>query len=228
MNITIFGASGQVGRRLVDESISRGHHITAVTRSGSTTDGQGSITWIAADARDSRVVARLAHGQDVVISATSGPRHGGRELASTAEALLEGVGPSGARLVVIGGAGPLIVPGTDGRLVAEDPRFVPPPIQGVAQACVEQFGVLRHNSTVDWIYFGPSAEMVPGRRTGRFRTGTSELIVDGEGRSSISLEDVAVAVLDEVEHPKYRQTAFTAGYWPDCTDKLPTRDEMTS
>ncbi|MEQ8716677.1 MAG: NAD(P)H-binding protein [Acidimicrobiales bacterium] len=212
MKITVFGATGQVGRRLVDEAIARGHGVTAVTRSGATLDSPDSVTWTAGDAREPRDVARLSRDQEVVISATSGPRTGGYELAITAEALLEGVAETGARLIVVGGAGPLVVPNTAGRVVVDDPRFVPATIRGVARACVEQLDVLRRNSTVDWTYFSPSAEMIPGRRTGQFRTGTNELIIDSVGVSRISLEDVAVALLDEAEQAEHSRTAFTAGY----------------
>ena len=212
MNITIFGATGQVGRRLLAEATARGHRVTAVTRSGRPSDSSGSVTWIAGDARNREDVARLSRGRDVVISATSGPRAGGDELAVTAQALLDGVAATGARLIVVGGAGPLIVPAGGGRLVVDDPRFVPASIRGVAQACVDQLAALRENSTVDWTSFSPAAEMTAGRRTGRFRTGTDELIVDSDGTSRISLEDVAVAILDEAERPRHIRVVLTAGY----------------
>ena len=212
MKITIFGATGQVGRRIVDEAIARGHHVTAVTRSGASSDSPDSVTWIAGDASEPRDVTRLSRHQDIVISATSGPRDGGDELAITAQALLEGIAETGARLIVIGGAGPLIVPDSGGTLVVDYPHFVPASIRGVAQACVEQFEVLHRNSTVNWTYFSPSAEMTAGQRTGQFRTGTNELILDSDGTSKISLEDVAVAVLDEAEQPRHSRSVFTAGY----------------
>lgn len=212
MNITLFGATGQVGRRVLDEAISRGHHVTAVTRSGTALRDHDSVTWTSGDARNPRDVGRLGRDQDLVISATSGPNSGGPELAITAQSLLEGAAEAGTRLMVVGGAGPLVVPSSGGRLVAQDPRFVPARILGVANACVAQLQVLRQNSTVDWTYFSPSAEMTPGRRTGRFRTGIDELIIDTSGASRISLEDVAVALLDEAEQPQHHRTAFTAGY----------------
>jgi putative NADH-flavin reductase len=212
MNITIFGATGKVGRRILDEATARGHHVTAVTRSGTSSDDPGSVRWIAGDARNREDVIDLSRGRDVVISATSGPRDGGDELAITAQALLDGAAETLARLIVVGGAGPLIVPDSGGRLVVDDPRFVPEPIRGVAQACVDQLAALRRNSTVDWTYFSPAAEMTAGRRTGRFRTGTDQLIVDSDGTSRISLEDVAVAVLDEAERPRHVRAVLTAGY----------------
>ena len=104
------------------------------------------------------------------------------------------------------------MPDSGGRLVVDDPRFVPASIRGVAQACVDQLDVLRENSTVDWTYFSPSAELTAGRRTRRFRTGTDELIVDSDGTSRISLEDVAVAVMDEAEQPRHVRAVLTAGY----------------
>ncbi len=211
MNITIFGGTGQVGRRLVDEATTRGHQVTAVTRSGPPSDGLDSVTWIAGDARNRQDVRRLSLGRDIVISATSGPRAGGDELAITARALLDGIADTDARLIVVGGAGPLIVPSSGGRLVVDDPHFVPASIRGVAQACVDQLDALRQDSTVAWTYFSPSAQMTAGQRTGRFTTGTDELIVDGDGTSRISLEDVAVAVLDEAEQPRHVRAVLTAG-----------------
>lgn len=212
MKITIFGASGQVGRRVVDEAIGRGHDVTAVTRGGPPLDNPDSVTWVTGDARRPHDVTRLSRRQDLVISATSGPRSGGDELAITARALLDGIAHTRTRLIVVGGAGPLVVPDSGGRLVADDPHFVPAPIEGVAKACVDQLAVLREDSTADWTYFSPSADMTPGERTGRFRTGTNELIIDRDGVSRISFEDVAVALLDEAEHPRHGRTAFTAGY----------------
>lgn len=212
MNITIFGGTGQVGRRLVNEATKRGHQVTAVTRSGPPSDGPDSVTWMTGDARDRQDVRRLSLGRDIVISATSGPRAGGDELAITARALLDGIADIDARLIVVGGAGPLIVPASGGRLVVDDPHFVPASIRGVAQACADQLAALRQDSEVAWTYFSPSAQMTAGRRTGRFTTGTDELIVDGEGASRISLEDVAVAVLDEAEQPRHIRAVLTAGY----------------
>ncbi len=212
MNITIFGATGQVGSRILDEATARGHHVTAVTRSGAAPRSPDSVTWIAGDARNREDVIDLSRGRDIVISATSGSRAGGDELAVAARALLDGVAETLARLIVVGGAGPLIVPDSEGRLVVDHPRFVPESIRGVAQACVDQLDVLRENSTVDWTYFSPSAELTAGRRTGRFRTGTDQLIVDSDGTSRISLEDVAVAVMDEAEHPRHLRAVLTAGY----------------
>ena len=124
MNITIFGGTGQVGRRLVDEATRRGHRVTAVTRSGPPSDGIDSVTWITGDARDRQDVRRLSLGRDIVISATSGPRAGGDELAITARALLDGIADTDARLIVVGGAGPLIVPVQRGT-----PRRRRPPLR---------------------------------------------------------------------------------------------------
>ncbi|BAN00889.1 NAD(P)-dependent oxidoreductase [Ilumatobacter coccineus] len=212
MNITIFGATGQVGRRVLDEAMLRGHQVTAVSRSAVAHVAVDSTSWETGDARVPDDVVRLSRGRDVVISATSGPRSGGDELAITADALLRGVTTTGARLIVAGGAGPLVVPGSDGRLVLDDPRFVPEPIRGVARACVDQLDALRRSSGVDWTYFSPSADLLPGERTERFRVARDELVVDSDGASTISFEDAAVAILDEVERPKHQRTVFTAGY----------------
>jgi len=148
-----------------------------------------------------------------VISATSGPRAGGDELAVTARALLDGVAATGARLIVVGGAGPLIVPASGGRLVVHDPRFVP----GVDPGC--RTGLRRParcttrelNGRLDLLQPHGRDDGGPAR-TGRFRTATDELIVDCDGTSRMSLEDVAEAVLDEAERPRHVRAVLTAGY----------------
>lgn len=214
MRITIFGATGRVGSRAVAEALARDHEVTAVGRDEATLDevSDGAST-AAGDATNPGEVARLTANHDVVISAT-GPSAGEtNELAEVARGLLKGLAGTEARLIVVGGAGPLQVPGGGGTLAIDDPAFVSESAKGVAQACIEQLDVFRTSDTsVDWAYLSPSADMQPGDRTGSFRTGTDELIVDANGSSRISMEDLAVALINEAENPQHHQTQFTVGY----------------
>ncbi|GLW07187.1 hypothetical protein Misp01_23170 [Microtetraspora sp. NBRC 13810] len=136
MRITVFGAAGNVGRRVVAEASSRGHRVTAVTRRP---------------------------------------------------------------------------PGTGGATVVDTPDF-PPDWRPIALACARQLDVCRADTGADWTYLSPPALLEPGRRTGGYRTGTDELLVDAAGDSAISMEDFAVAPLDEAERPRHRRTRFTVGY----------------
>lgn len=210
MRITVFGAAGGVGSRVVTEALDRGHEVTAVVRRpGHRHDGARARTGDAADAGE---VARLSSGQDVVISATRPAPGREHELAATAEALLTGVARTTARLLIVGGAATLTVPGTDGRTVVDDPDF-PADLRPIARACAEQLAVCRRvDADVDWVYLSPPALLDPGERTGAYRTGTDTLLVDGSGRSAISMEDLAIALLDEAERPAHHRTRFTVAW----------------
>ena len=212
MRITVFGAAGNVGSRLVAEAMLRGHEVTAIVRDPARFHelhaGARPRTGDAGNAED---VAALSVGEDVVISATRPPRGRENELVATARALLAGVARSGARLLVVGGAGNLLVPGAGGTTVIEEPNF-PAAWRSIAQACAEQLEVCRANADVDWAYLSPAALLEPGTRTGKYRLGKDELLVDAEGKSEISMEDLAVALLDEVERPQHHRVRFTVAY----------------
>lgn len=214
MRITVIGATGMVGRRVVAEALARGHSLTAVVRDTSRAADLPPVVRVrAGDAADVVAVARLAAGQDVVVASTRPAVGSEAELVPTTQALLAGLAGSGARLLVVGGAGSLVVPGTGGRLVADDPSLVTGEYRAIAQAGVHQLAACRAApDEVDWTYLSPPAELVPGARTRSYRRGTDELLLDARGRSTISVEDLAVALLDEAQDPAHRRTRFTVAY----------------
>ena len=213
MRITVLGATGSVGRRVVAEALSRGHEVTAVVRDSSRYDelpkGVNSQTGDASNADD---ISRLSSGQDVVISAIRPAPGRDSEIVPTTQALLDGLAQTGVRLLVVGGAACLTVPNSGGTAVIDDPRFVPEKWREIAQVSLAQYQTVRAESRVDWAYLCPPAMLEPGERTGKFRLGDDELILDADGNSTISIEDLSVVLLDEAEHPKHRQTVFTAAY----------------
>jgi carboxymethylenebutenolidase len=160
------------------------------------------------DATQADQVAALSAGQDLVISATRPAPGNEQDLVATAKALLAGTTRSGARLLLVGGAASLRVPDTGG-LVAEDRRYVPPAVREIALACRTQFEVCTADLDADWTYVSPPAQLLPGERTGKYRLGRDELLFDSDGISMISMEDFAVALLDEAEAPKSRRSRFT-------------------
>ncbi|CAM5591957.1 NAD(P)-dependent oxidoreductase [Streptomyces abikoensis] len=212
MRITVFGAAGNVGSRVVAEALSRGHHVTAVVRDaarfGELPSTAEARTGDAADADD---VARLSAGQDVVIGATRPAPGSERQLVAATEGLLAGLARTGVRLLLVGGAGSLIVPGTGGATVIDSPGF-PADWRPIALACNDQLAACRANRQVDWAYLSPAALLEPGERTGRYRVGADELLTDAEGVSAVSMEDLAVALLDEAERPQHHRTRFTVAY----------------
>jgi putative NADH-flavin reductase len=155
-------------------------------------------------------VAALIGGHDVVVSAVLPPTGREGELAAAARTLVRAVAAAepSPRLVWVGGAGILkVAPGV--RLI-DSPEF-PASLKAIAQAHIDAFEVLQR-STIGWTSFAPAALIRPGERTGRYRTATDQLVVDAAGTSSISAEDYAVALLDEIEMPKFRHGLMTAGY----------------
>lgn len=214
MRITVFGAAGNVGSRVVAEALSRGHEVTAVVRdSARFSELPVAVRASAGDASNIEDVVKLSTGQDVVISAMRPAPGRESDLVTTTKTLLAGLAKTGVRLLVSGGAGSLTVPGGGGTTVLDDPNFRPPAaVQDLARACVDQLDACRAETEVDWAYLSPAALLEPGERTGNFRLGTDELLVDAEGRSRISMEDLAVALLDEAERPKHHRTRFTAAY----------------
>jgi uncharacterized protein len=166
------------------------------------------VTVALGDAGAASDVARLATG-DVVISATRPAPGREAELVTTATALLAGLAGTGVRLLLVGGAATLRTP--SGTTLLDDPDF-PVDFRPIATACAAQLACCRANSTVDWTYLSPAERVVPGPRTGVFRLGTDELLVDGNGESSISTGDLAAALLDEAETPRHYQTRYTVGY----------------
>lgn len=213
MRICVFGALGNVGRRVVAEALSRGHEVRAVVRDQGRVSGlPKEVEARVGDAGRAQDVTALAAGQDLVITATRPAPGQEPELVATLRSLLSGLANTGVRLLVVGGAGSLVVPGRGGTLVADDPAFVPAEWRAIALACCEQYEVCRAATDVDWTYLSPPALLVPGKRTGAYRVGRDELLIDAKGTSAISMEDFAVALLDEAELPRYRCARFTVAY----------------
>lgn len=214
MRITVFGATGNVGSRVVAEALARGHEVTAVVRDPSRAGGLPDAVRIrVGNAASGDDVAALSAGQDVVIGATRPAAGSEAELAAVAEALLAGVGVGGVRLLLVGGAATLTVPGSDGRLVMDDPAYVPAALRPIALACADQLEACRAaDAAVQWTYVSPPALLEPGRRTGGYRLGADELLIGADGTSAISMEDFAVALLDEAERPRHGRKRFTVGY----------------
>ncbi|MET7617774.1 NAD(P)H-binding protein [Streptomyces sp. NPDC005408] len=212
MRIVVFGAAGNVGGRVVVEALSRGHEVTAVVRDPARfAEVPAAAHARAGNASDIEDVARLSAGQDLVISATRPAPGSEGELVTTTEALLAGAAKTGVRVLLVGGAGSLIVPGTGGATVIDDPEF-PAAWREIALACNEQLAVCLVETVTDWAYLSPAALLEPGERTGIYRLGADELLADAQGISAISMEDLAVALLDEAEEPRHHRTRFTVAY----------------
>lgn len=211
MKILVLGATGSVGSLVVKEALLRGHDVTAVARSINK-DVKTDAKFVVGDAANSEEVAQLSKGQDVVISAIRPVLGQEDTVAKTTKALLAGIRETDARLLIMGGAASLIVPNSDGKTVIDDANYLSPKFRAVGQASIDQLEVCLAGQEVDWVYLCPSATFESGARTANYRIGTKELLVDSEGISKISMEDAAVALLNEAEKPQYHRETFTIGY----------------
>jgi putative NADH-flavin reductase len=212
MKIAVFGASGAIGSSIVGEAACRGHDVTAISRRRIAPPDHGRTKARCGDARDLAWVMEIAGGHDVIVTATrpSGGRE--HELVDVARVMLLAAQRSECRLLVVGGAATLKVPDTGGRLVLDDPNHLPPAARAIARACVAQHDVCMANDAADWTYLSPPAQLVTGRRTGAYRLGTDELLVDAKGASRISIPDLAVAAIDEIEKPRHQRQRFTVAH----------------
>ncbi|HTB17940.1 MAG TPA: NAD(P)-dependent oxidoreductase [Bryobacteraceae bacterium] len=216
MRVVLYGATGSIGSRILKELLSRGHVVTAVVRDPSKLTPQNNLTIEKGDMLDADSIAKVAKGADVVIS-SYGPPSGPQgpdpakagQLSEATRALIAGVRRAGApRIIMVGGAGSLEV--SPGLQIVDAPTF-PDAYKPVALAHRDAFYILRETD-LNWTYFSPAMMIQPGERTGKFRLGKDSLVSDEKGNSSISSEDYAVALVDEVEQGRHTKQRFTIGY----------------
>ncbi len=212
MKIVLFGASGRLGQRIAQEALNRGHAVTAVVRDPAKLALTHERLMVAqGDVRDAAEVARVAAGHDIVASAV-GPTgdQGPHLLVDAAHALIAGTRRAGvARLIVVGGAGSLeAAPGVD---LLDTPDFNPAWRPG-AIAHRDALAVYRAASDLDWTCVSPAAFIAPGERTGHYRVGGDQVLNDANGESRISMEDFAIAFVDEIEAPQFPRRRFTVAY----------------
>ncbi|MFF0483896.1 NAD(P)-dependent oxidoreductase [Streptomyces sp. NPDC004435] len=233
MRIGVIGATGTIGSRVVTEALERGHHVTAFTRDATLIrEDRDDIVWRSLDVFDAEGIAAVLPGMDVLISGFQ-PGNAAADIADTVErsaadpsvfaaaarALLKALDTRPrTRLIVIGGAGSLeIEPGlvhadSEEHLHASLDRLgLPRKYAAAVRGHRDALNVLRTSNRL-WTYFSPAEDIAPGERTGRFRIGGDQPVLDADGRSRISAEDAAVALVDEAELPRFVQRRFTIGY----------------
>ena len=222
MRITVLGASGMAGTAVVNEALSRGHEVTAVSRRRRHLAGAG-VTSCLLDVADVEGVAGLLKDSDAAVVALRPPAGHESDLARLTTAVLDAASRGRTPLLIIGGAAPLNSPGNPRTLAIDDPTIVPPAWRDVAQASLDQFRACQAHSYKGWVYLSPPAIFAPGAATGSYRRGTTMLLRDGRGQSRISPEDLALAVVDELEYPGGEQhITVVAG---TCGDSDPGRQE---
>lgn len=198
MKIAVYGATGMIGSRIVNEARSRGHEVTSISRSADeATEDQARR----GDASDTAFAAEIAGSHDVVVSALGPSRTSddGRSFQDAVANLAATLGDS--RLIVVGGAGSLQV---DGVALFDTPHF-PAEYQTEARKSAEVLASLRElPEGIDWTYLSPAPVIAPGERTGSYA-----IADDSPAGDTVSAEDYAVALVDEIEEPTHRRARFT-------------------
>ena len=213
MKIALIGATGYVGSAILKEALDRGHEVTAIVRNPDSLTPHEMLRPMKGDVYNENEVTRLVMGHDSVISAFN-PGWTNPDIYSQqikgARSIIDGVKNSGVkRLLFVGGAGSLEV--TPGVQSVDMPGFPAEYKQG-ALATREALNMLRKETGLEWSFLSPSADLFPGPRIGKFRLGTDQLLKNAQGESRISVEDYAMAMIDEMEKPKHIRQRFTVGY----------------
>lgn len=200
MKVALVGSGGNVGHRLIPELKSRGHSVTGLARTPPA--GETAVPMLAVDANDADVLAKAISGNDALIVS-------GRFVSMKAEPILQAMVTAGvARLLVVGGAGTLFV--APGLQLIDSPGFPEVLLPEVSGG--RDFLTALKASSVDWTFLSPALNFAAGKRTGTYRLGGDDLMCDASGNSSISYEDLAKAMVDELEVPQHSRARFSIAY----------------
>lgn len=203
MKIALIGATGNVGTKIVNEALSRGHQVTGIARHIEKLEARQGLTAKQADLADEKTLAAAVRGHDAIIVSVRYQHND--VLKAFVAAKAAGV----KRVLLVGGAASLEA--SPGVRLVDTPGF-PAEIKVEALPAAEALNRVRAEQALDWTFVSPSIMLVPGERTGKFRIGTDQVLKDEKGDSRISQEDLAVAILDELEKPRHIRKRFTVGY----------------
>lgn len=213
MNIALIGSTGFIGSAILAELLHRGHKVTALARDPAKVKPQEGLKVVQADASQAQQVAQAVEGHDAVISAFNagwGNANLYDDFLAGSAAITAGVKQAGVRrLLVVGGAGSLYV--APGVHLVDTPEF-PAEWKVGASAAREALKRLQAEQQLEWTFVSPPALLQPGERTGQFRIGGDDLLMNGNEPASISTADLAVAIVNEVETPTHVRRRFTVGY----------------
>lgn len=214
-NVLLIGATGFVGSAVLNELVSRGHKVTAVVRNIEKLAKSDLVDAVKEDVANVDAIAKLAEGKDAIISAYN-PGWTNPDIATLISEnypkILEAAKKSGVeRLLIVGGAGTLFcAPGL--RVV--DSGAIPEEIMGGVRPLGDFYlNTLMNENDIDWVFFSPAGVFdQQGKKTGNYRLGKDDLIVDAEGNSHISVQDYADAMVNDLEKPAHHKERFTIGY----------------
>ena len=213
MKIALIGASGFIGSALREEALRRSHQVTALVSQPDKLNATATnLSVKQVDVQNTAQLTEALTGADVIISAFSGHAQDdirGYYVQGVTSIIAAVKAADVARLVIVGGAGSLRVAAD--TLLIDTPAF-PEEYKPTAQGAQDALALLQAEPAVNWTMLSPAAEIFPGERTGQFRLGQDDLLVDDQGNSRISVQDYAVALLDEVDQPQHQGQRFTLAY----------------
>lgn len=209
MKVALCGATGRAGSRILTELLTRGHAVVAMVRTAGTMPPREGVTVAVDDLASAERTAQIIRGTDALISAYAPPANDPEELVAVTGRLVDAVSLSEvSRFLMVGGAGSLeVAPG----VTLLDSGKLPEEWRPIAVAHTHALEMLRA-SPVNWTSLSPAIYFDPGERTGRFRLGKDELLFDAQGESRISMEDYAIALVDELEAATHGRQRFSVGY----------------
>ena len=207
MKIALVGATGFVGTAVLNEALNRGHKVTAIARNtAKITVSNPNLTLTEADAYNGEQLSMAIAGTDAVVSTFNS----GEDFIKGSESIQQATKKAGIkRFLIVGGAGSLEV--KPGIQLVDTPEF-PAEWKKGASAARDYLDILKKETELDWTFLSPAIILHPGQRTGKFRLGTDQPIFDANGKSGISVEDMAVAIIDELEKNRFIKKRFTLGY----------------
>ena len=209
MKIALIGATGYIGSKLLQEALARGHQVTALVSRPERVAVHPNVTALRADVFDEDALAGQLADHEAVISAFSGHAQSDTYINGFRSILAAARRARIPRLLVVGGAGSLeVAPGVQ---VVDTPDF-PEQWKQSALGARDALAMLKQETQLNWTMLSPAALIEPGTRTGTFRLGRDQLLVDAQGNSRISLEDYGVAMIDELEKPAHPRSRFTLAY----------------
>ncbi|MDP4206159.1 MAG: NAD(P)-dependent oxidoreductase [Bacteroidota bacterium] len=215
MKLALIGASGFVGTQLLTEALQRGHEVTTIVRNPEKVKIQNSLLNLQkADVTNTDALAEILRGHDIVLNAYnagwSNPNIYDDFLKGSNSILEASKRAKVKRLLVVGGAGSLFI--APNVQLVDTPEFASSPYRPGALAARDFLNVLKKEEAISWTFLSPAINLFPGERTGQFRLGNDEPVMNSEGKSEISVQDLAVALLDEVEKGQFINKRFTVGY----------------
>jgi uncharacterized protein len=210
--IALIGATGFVGTALLKEAASRGHSVTALVRHTDKVAKLDNVTAVKTDIFDTDALAKQIAGSDIIISAFN-PGWADANIRENhikgSRSINDAAKKAGVkRLIAVGGAGSLEI---NGHQLVDSPEF-PAEWKEGALGARQALNELRDEKDLDWTFVSPAIILQPGERTGKYRLGANEPVFDDKGESKISVEDLAVAIIDEAEQGKHIRKRFTAAY----------------